>query len=161
MLSSAEVDRAAMPLGGRGRDSPELELQHKVSDHRWLSLLWLSLSWVSMWGLLGWHFIHREAQGGHGTLKAGIPAGVAMGPADGSRMVWIWFCLCQSEFWDLGGPGVSPHGGLLGSPSLPTPAEAGCPEPLPCQHFWGDLEEQVCRVRSSGEGQQEGRAGQC
>lgn len=86
MLSSAKVDRAAMPLGGRGRTNPELELQHKVSDHRRLSLLWLSLSWVSMWGLLGWHFIPREVQGGHGTLKADIPAGVAMSPADGSRM---------------------------------------------------------------------------
>lgn len=87
MLSSAEVDRAAMPLGGRGRANPELELQHKVCDHLQLSLLWLSLSWVSMWGLLGWHFIHREVQGRHSTLKAGIPAGVAVGPADGSRVV--------------------------------------------------------------------------
>lgn len=48
MLSSAEVDRAVMPLGGRGRANPELELQHKVSDHLQLSFLWLSLSWVSM-----------------------------------------------------------------------------------------------------------------
>lgn len=86
MLSSAEVDRAVMPLGGRGRANPELELQHKVSDHLQLSFLWLSLSWVSMWGLLGWHFIHREVRGGHSTLKAGIPAGVAVDSADGSRM---------------------------------------------------------------------------
>lgn len=66
MLSSAEVDRAVMPLGGRGRANPELELQHKVSDHLQLSFLWLSLSWVSMWGVAG---LALYSQGGTGRAQ--------------------------------------------------------------------------------------------